>query len=125
MTDVVEEQRTTGLRPLTRWTGCRTRPDPKTSSRCITEQTFLDHTAQDAALEGGGRRLVFHPLQGETLGLVGESGWWQDDEGRTLMWLYPPTAGEVYFDGERITKQKTFAACAATCRWCFRIRILQ
>ena len=36
---------------------------------------------------------------GKTLGLVGESGCGKTTIGRTILRLYPPTAGEVIFDG--------------------------
>lgn len=42
--------------------------------------------------------VSFEISPGETLGLVGESGCGKSTTGRTILQLYPPTAGQVFFD---------------------------
>lgn len=46
--------------------------------------------------------VSFYVKKGETFGLVGESGCGKTTTGRTIIRLYQPTSGEIWFNGNRI-----------------------
>jgi len=45
--------------------------------------------------------------KGETFSVVGESGCGKSTLGRTIMGLYPPNGGEIYYNGDRIDNLST------------------
>jgi oligopeptide transport system ATP-binding protein len=50
--------------------------------------------------------VSFYIKKGETLGLVGESGCGKTTTGRCILQLYKISSGEVYFEGQDLTKLK-------------------
>ena len=50
--------------------------------------------------------VSFKIKPGETLGIVGESGCGKTTMGRTILKLYQPTAGQIFFEGKNIADYK-------------------
>jgi oligopeptide transport system ATP-binding protein len=50
--------------------------------------------------------VSFDIVKGETLGLVGESGCGKSTAGRAILQLLTPTAGEVFLNGQNLTKMR-------------------
>ena len=50
--------------------------------------------------------ITFDIYKGETLGMVGESGCGKTTAGRTILQLYRPTEGKVFYDGVDLTTTK-------------------
>ena len=63
---------------------------------------FQREVAAVKAVDG----VSFDIYEGETLGLVGESGCGKSTTGRTILQLYRATAGSVKFDGQELTTLK-------------------
>ena len=66
----------------------------------VTVGLLSRHVADVKAVDG----VSFYITEGETLGLVGESGCGKSSLGRTLLRLEEPTAGRVLYKGSDITR---------------------
>ncbi len=63
---------------------------------------FQREVAAVKAVDG----VSFHIYEGETLGLVGESGCGKSTTGRTILHLYEATEGSVTFEGRELTTMR-------------------
>ena len=54
--------------------------------------------------------ISFNIKRGTTMGLVGESGCGKTTVGRTILHLYKPTAGEIYYHGRKIVTKDDIKA---------------
>ena len=65
----------------------------------VTSGLLARHVADVKAVDG----VSFFIAEGETLGLVGESGCGKSSLGRTLLRLEEPTSGQIFYRGTDIT----------------------
>ena len=77
--------------------------------RVVDLQKFFPLTSNSVFVRSKGSNKAVNGVSftlnaGETLGLVGESGCGKSTVGRSLLKLYEPTGGEIYFEGEEISK---------------------
>lgn len=69
----------------------------------ITQGILIQRKVADVKAVDG---ISLYVNEGETLGLVGESGCGKSTTGRTILQLYRPTEGEVLFRGKDLAKLK-------------------
>lgn len=84
--------------------------EPLVEARGLRRDFDVSRPLLNRVIEGSGRRILpavdgvdfsIHP--GQTHALVGESGCGKSTVARLTVGLYPPSGGQLYFDGEDIT----------------------
>lgn len=70
--------------------------------------------------------VSFYVNEGETLGIVGESGCGKSTTGRMLMRLLEPSEGKVIFNGKELTSisNDDMRKARREIQWCFKIHML-
>ena len=68
----------------------------------VTGGIFSRSVGHVKAVDG----ISFYVRQGETLGIVGESGCGKSTTGRVILRLLAPTSGQAFFEGEDIFAMK-------------------
>src|ERR1700675_1745334 len=65
--------------------------------------------------------VSFEVRPGETLGIVGESGWGKTTLGKTLVGIHRPDGGRIVFEGKDITGQSASErrAVAPRLQYCY------
>ena len=76
----------------------KTYPEVKTGEVLLKVENLSQHFGPLKAVDN----VSFEINKGEVFGLVGESGCGKTTTGRTIIKLYNPAGGNVYFKGERI-----------------------
>ena len=76
----------------------KTYPEVKTGEVLLKVENLSQHFGSLKAVDN----VSFEVKKGEVFGLVGESGCGKTTTGRTVIKLYNPTGGNVYFKGQRI-----------------------
>jgi oligopeptide transport system ATP-binding protein len=66
----------------------------------IMQGLIRRHVGDVKAIDG----ITFDVYQGETLGLVGESGCGKSTTGRVILQLYPVTDGKIIFEGQDLSQ---------------------
>jgi oligopeptide transport system ATP-binding protein len=79
-------------------TGVKKYKDVKTGEVLLKVENLSQHFGPLKAVDN----VSFEVKKGEVFGLVGESGCGKTTTGRTVIKLYNPTGGNVYFKGQRI-----------------------
>ena len=93
--------------------GVKTYPNVQTGEVLLRVENLSQHFGPLKAVDN----VSFEVKKGEVFGLVGESGCGKTTTGRTIIKLYNPTGGNVYFKGQRIVAGTlTYRAAIAEAR---------